>query len=417
MRATNQVALCSECHTLANLTTPAAHFNRTSGPLWPGGQYGTLYPAITDTSRRGSCENCHQVHGWADSANPTNHYPKLLVDTEESLCFTCHDANGPAAKDVKTQYAKLRHHPVGDSEQKPGRMVECNSCHNAHKAISGAHNYGTTATAGRNLASNPLKGVSGVAVNFNSLTNFQTVSTNLYTLLSSNPGATYEYQICFKCHSGYAWGAGTPPNGLSPNGSAATPVETDLAREYSPRNKSGHPVVTGLDNYPNSTTVGSPAKRGLQPAQLKAPWNVNVGQQTMLCSDCHNTDAASPAAQGPHGSAYQFMLRGTNAVNWPNVTLANYNTSWCANCHNSYNNVHARSAHRNRVCWACHVVIPHGGKVSRLMADHARMPARYSYNNTLNSSYLTAFTKGSTNGYGEGNCSGCGEHGGGSERW
>ena len=53
------------------------------------------------------------------------------------------------------------------------RSVECGSCHNPHRARSGAHTYTTTATAARNLASNPLKGADGVAFSYAGLTNFQ----------------------------------------------------------------------------------------------------------------------------------------------------------------------------------------------------------------------------------------------------
>ncbi len=49
----------------------------------------------------------------------------------------------------------------------------------------------------------------------------------------------------------------------------------DIAMEFSPNNKSGHPIVTGLDNYPNSIAVGTPAKKGLQPAAMLAPWNAS----------------------------------------------------------------------------------------------------------------------------------------------
>ena len=184
-------------------------------------------------------------------------------------------------------------------------------------------------------------------------------------------------------------------------------------------NKSGHPIMTGLDNYPNSTAVGSPAKRGLQAGALLAPWNVNVGQQTMMCSDCHNTDAATPAAQGPHGSAAKFMLRGANAANWPAITLANFATSWCANCHvkNAGGAGHTRSDHSGRYCYECHIVIPHGGKMSRLIGDRDTMPARYAYNNTLTTMQMKAFTKAATNSYSGSNCNGCGEHSGGTENW
>lgn len=405
VRMTNRLAFCTQCHTLADTTTPARHLNTATSVLWPGGRTNcSTFPPITDTTLRGACENCHQAHGWPVATNTTATFPKLLVDREESLCFTCHSTTGPAATKVEADFSKTYHHLVNDAQQRPGRTVECNSCHNPHKALAGSHSYSATATASRNLASNPLKGTDGVSVNYTGLTNFQTVATNRYTVIPKSTGVTYEYQICLKCHSSYAWGTGTPPNGLSPNGSVATPVQTDAAQEFNLNNRSGHPVVTGLNNYPNSTAVGSPARKGLQPAALKAPWNVNVGTQTMMCSDCHNTDAASPAAQGPHGSALQFMLRGPNAANWPNVTLANYNTSWCANCHNTMNRVHSRSDHRNYQCYRCHIVVPHGGKLSRLMADNDTMPARYGYNNALNTSYLQAFTKNATNSYSASNC-------------
>jgi hypothetical protein len=195
---------------------------------------------------------------------------------------------------------------------------------------------------------------------------------------------------------------------------------TDLAQEFSYMNRSGHPIMTGLDNYPNSTAVGSPARKGLQPASLKAPWNVNVGQQTMTCSDCHNTDAASPSAQGPHGSAAQFMLRGANAANWPNVanTATGYSTSWCANCHTRVSTrYHGGEDHTSARCYACHIVIPHGGKMSRLIGDRDTMPARYAFNNNLANTQMRAFTKRAASSYGESHCSAACHHTGGSENW
>jgi hypothetical protein len=143
-----------------------------------------------------------------------------------------------------------------------------------------------------------------------------------------------------------------------------------------------------------------------------------------MCSDCHNTDAASPAAQGPHGSAAQFMLRGPNSANWPNLTWSttNFNNSWCANCHNnSARNAH-KSDHSSLRCYNCHIVIPHGGKMSRLIADRdGTMPARYAYANTLTNVSVYSFTKASGN-YSDGNCRvSCGHHSSGSstsmENW
>ena len=186
-------------------------------------------------------------------------------------------------------------------------------------------------------------------------------------------------------------------------------------------NKSGHPIVTGLDNYPNSIAVGG--KKGLLAAAMKAPWNVNLGQQTMSCTDCHSTDAASPAAQGPHGSAAQFILRGTNANNWPNVTLRNISTSWCMNCHNnSGGQGHTAGDHSGAQCYVCHIVIPHGGKVSRLIAVTAgSLPARYAWNNSTNTVGMVSILKSTVGGYSEnGTCrTSCGHHANGplNETW
>jgi predicted CXXCH cytochrome family protein len=146
-RITNRTSLCIECHTLAQTVTnlPAAHLAATNSlMLWPGGQYGTAFPQITDATKRGTCVNCHQPHGWPDAANSTNHYAKLLVDYQENLCFTCHDTNGPAVENVRDDFYKSYHHPVQNSEQFTGRSVECTDCHNPHKALANAHTYSST---------------------------------------------------------------------------------------------------------------------------------------------------------------------------------------------------------------------------------------------------------------------------------
>ena len=309
--------------------------------------------------------------------------------------------------------------------------------------------YTVTATSGT---------LSGSPVTFTAF-----ASTSDYTAVT----AVYEYQICFKCHSGYAF-KGPPTAGLTPIYSAGTATfttnsatvtgsgtawtsgligmwiyrtnapaavyriaavasgtnltlasayagatasgqayavsgDTDVAQEFSPNNRSGHPIVTGLTNYPNSL-----APKNLTTTQMKAPWNTaaGVGRQTMLCSDCHDatsTNSVPAAAQGPHGSASQFLLRGPNANNWPNVTLANIGTAWCLNCHNNSNSVHSEGNHSGFQCYACHIVIPHGGKVSRLMAANNTLglPARYAYNNDPNTVNVLIFRKAASSSYSE----------------
>lgn len=403
LRNANRTALCVECHTLAD-TNNAAHLNSTNGVLWPGGQYGTTYPQETDTAQRGMCNNCHQPHGWPTNLNSSVDYTNLLVEAEERLCFTCHDDTLKALTnnviDDFTNITKVVRHPVvnSDSQRHTGRSVECTDCHNPHQAQVGRSVYSMIATNIRNKVVYPNIGASGVAVNYTGLGNFVAPGTNNFTFTNS---VVYEYQICFKCHSSYSWGTNSLPNGLSMNGSVTNPVETDLAQEFSPNNRAGHPIVTGLTNYVNSIIVGG--LKGLTKTSMKAPWNVNVGTQTMLCTDCHNTDGNQ--AQGPHGSAAQFMLRGPNSANWPDVDTANIGTSWCVNCHNPNPDIHTSGVHDGIArCYSCHIVIPHGGKISRLMADRSvAMPARYAYGNDINNVSMLEFIKASTYS-GDGQC-------------
>lgn len=206
LRMTNDNMLCNSCHTLAN--TSSAHFSSTNYmTLWPGGQYGSLFPARSNAALRGTCAGCHFVHGTPNPTNTALHNPKLLTDFEENTCFTCHDSNGPSVENVRDDFVKKYDHPVGNSDgfRRPGRSVECTDCHNPHKTKIGVHDYNVVATVARNDATNSpvLAGVDGVAINYSGLTNFQVVSANRYSFVPDTVGVTNEYEICFKCHSGY----------------------------------------------------------------------------------------------------------------------------------------------------------------------------------------------------------------------
>jgi hypothetical protein len=283
-------------------------------------------------------------------------------------------------------------------------------------------------------ATSPLNGVSGVAYTGTLPANFAAIpAANLAKVAT----AAFEYQVCFKCHTGWAFGT-TPPTGPS------TLVETDLAQEFNVNNRSAHPVVNTLANQTGSTA------KGLVASQLLAPWNTSPGAQTMTCSDCHNTDAASPAAQGPHGSAITFMLAGTNKA-WPYTTagaisgtlfrvatsetgINTTNGLFCRNCHPQMNSAGSSSLHRNSnitggqhgnsssvaACTGCHIRIPHGGKVSRLLVT-TPAPARYKVGTANFAQVTKGATKDSysTSGFPSGFKSSCGEHssGTGNETW
>ena len=457
--------LCISCHQFSvNSPHPAINktaFDQSAHDYTSFGSYGAWTYTMHDGSLfNRDCTKCHSdrndgrpaaVNGPGYGAVHYSDYPSLLAGSSNPagtpatyICYNCH-GNGTtgvnlSGKDLATDLAKLRAHPVNSDtvhntiteDAAPGttygngvfsggnRHVNCLDCHDAHFVKAGVHTYGTTATSTRNQISNVLAGVNGVQFNWSGMANWGAPAASNFTWIPITTGAAYEYQICFKCHTSYTYGA-TPPNGSSPNGTATTPAETDLALEFNPNNMSGHPVVTGLDNYPNSLVISG--KKGLLAADLLAPWNTNVGQQTMMCSDCHNTDAASPAAQGPHGSASQFMLRAftgyPSPANWPHIQNSSTNWSsmttgpWCLACHVRGSNAgHSNSNHNSYYCDNCHIIIPHGGKVSRLLLCdlNSTVPLRYYYNNTRLSSRLNRVTKTIEGSYAQSSCNGCSQH-------
>ncbi len=187
--------------------------------------------------------------------------------------------------------------------------------------------------------------------------------------------------------------------------------------------------VYGGVYYPNDGTVG---------------YYFSATGQTMMCSDCHSNDTISTAAaQGPHGSNVKWMLKGRNR-SWPrNYYLANgkgtleggsnyvcgpttgngqyandgtVNGLFCLNCHSTvsfckddlgrnssdaFGNIHLR--HGGRQCIACHIMVPHGGKMSRLIGDSdGNMPARYAFNNALGNMDVQSFKKAAGGLYGDG---------------
>lgn len=211
--------------------------------------------------------------------------------------------------------------------------------------------------------------------------------------------ATQEYQICFKCHSN------ANPNLATWGGSGAA-AWTDLALEFNPNNASRHPIGTPL-------AAGSQ----LTAARLTGGWTPGM---VMNCSDCHATD--STASKGPHGSTVKWMLAGANKA-WPYTaaaqngggtgtmfTLATYNSNagtnnglFCLNCHTVSPATGANGWHTNAnvassrhyqtqaiaSCAACHIRVPHGGKISRLLQT-TNAPVRYRSNG---SSGTPSFTK------------------------
>ena len=375
-------ANCSKCHNaqnnepVPNFTDVATHDSKQRRLI------STFGGAVSDPLLPSNpCFRCH--HKTTDTGTPGGGPLKAVANRD----YLDASAMTAASQDTWASFnGKAFGHKVGlanytshsptetSSDISSHKHITCADCHNVHAAKVGNHTTGSATLAP------VLTGTAGVTPTF-SATNWGGVTSYAQTSSSSS-----EYQICFKCHSGantsYAtWGG------------AGAAAWTDIGLEFSPNNRSGHPIVTGLNNYPNSL-----APKALATAQLSAPWNVNVGTQTMTCSDCHATDSVS--SKGPHGSSVKWMLAGTNKA-WPYQGAANNGgstgTYWtysnratgqgtaaglfCLNCHpvTGTNSAHSTGNHSGYKCVECHIRVPHGGKMSRLLTTYngATLPTRY----------------------------------------
>ena len=302
------------------------------------------------------------------------------------------------------------------------KHVECEDCHDAHAAGLTPHVAGTNAVT----PSSPLYGSTGEVPTMSSS------NWTAPTAYSWTATVTAEFQICYKCHSGAntnlaAWGGKWVEN-------AAVDAWMDVGLAFNTSNASYHPVAGALP----ATDPGTNGSSQLKASQLcasTAQAGCSASAQswtpghTMYCSDCHGNDAALPAAQGPHGSTVKYLLRGPN-VYWPKnaagalYALGSSNSRtgmFCLNCHpdtstSGTNNVHTESHHNNAACVSCHIRVPHGGKMSRLIVDcdSGNMPARDFVSGTLGcgpsgnasngQATMKSFTKNTSGNYSESNC-------------
>lgn len=268
--------------------------------------------------------------------------------------------------------------------QASSKHVECTDCHDAHDAGKGTHTVGGT---NGNKVGPALAGVQGLSVTLPG-TNWTTPTVSAYSWVET---ATYEYQVCLKCHTTGANAALTSWNSSW----------TDVALEFNPANASFHPVMGAIGGT-----------KALNTAWMSSSWQ-NVGTQTMTCSDCHGDSQATPAALGPHGSSIPHIVKGY----WPiypgadgilgNGDDAPYTVDaldagtqtgiLCAKCHVGFKNQRAHSVgvgnHSSAACYRCHIIVPHGGKLSRLIGDgNSNMPTRYSYLGVSTNTYVSQYT-------------------------
>lgn len=451
---TGNPGICASCHATA-LTKQNAD-QASSGTTYTVAISAAGYAAsahnysvataFSGSAFRANCAKCHNdtlaksyqssvegtltafgVHTSAEARILARLGGTLSNPYEEQFCYTCHskasesqgstwtasvmkDRYGIASMSATSvaifgQISKTYSHAVGSyaGKHKASRSdetlayigqalnkhIECADCHDAHDAGKGTHVVGT---ANGNRVGPALGGVQGLSVTLPG-TAWTAPAAGAYSWVED---VTYEYQVCLKCHTSGANAALTSWNS----------GWTDVALEFNTANASFHPVMGALGST-----------KALDPDWMDASWK-STGTQTMTCSDCHGDSLATPAAMGPHGSAIPHILKG----NWPiypgadgvlgtgddaaysvnGLTAATPQTGiLCDNCHEGFANQRAHSLgqgnHASAACYRCHIIVPHGGKLNRLIGDsNSTMPARYAYQGVLSNMYVGQYSWNST---------------------
>ena len=421
--AQNFVGTCTSCHEKTDWVG-GAHQAPPGTPTYTDAALIAKYG--TGLVSELGCANCHV---------PQNGQGVRYLNRQvlEQTCFQgaasseagakCHGVGG--AKDIKSILSRTYTHPVLAEDNLPGtqhtnldslygtghldplaikgmewatnKHAVCMDCHNPHRAKPGTHvasgSWYSAPGTSTNLVSNVLKGVPGIEPTWPTAWTQPTTFTTM-------AAAEKEYQICFKCHS--YWGVGTATKGLSIYTSAGGTPLTDVAWEMNINNKSGHSVVIN-----QLGRTGSYPPKELNTVQLLTPWKENPGLNTMYCSDCHGADnELNGDPKGPHGSNLKYILKGDNQF-WPKkidgVTLYTLDDIFngtaggvmCMNCHD-INHPHDkwRNNMKNQAgttpCVGCHVAVPHGSPVSRLIG-YSTFPAPYNYGG--NSLKMTGWKK------------------------
>ncbi len=279
--STQNSVLCNSCHTKNNWAngshnTSTKTWNGTAPDPWPYSPYTTV--------AQNGCANCHQSH------NSGSNTLLMKYTQEEANCLDCHNGNG-ASKNLAAQFAKTYKHNVAgytgvhdanESSQVTNMHVECSDCHNPHESRVQA------ATAP-------------------SVNGFQTGVKGVTQAGAAVTSATYEYEICYRCH------AGSP--GAPAAADARVIVQNNTRLEFDGGNPSFHAVAAQGIN----TSVPS----------LIAPWTTT---SRMYCSDCHASDGAGSPV-GPHGSNFPHILVRQYTTTDPNTeSAASY--ALCYACHN-----------------------------------------------------------------------------------
>lgn len=257
-----------------------------------------------------ACASCHRGH----TGSAVNLLPHR--GSQSGLCLSCHDGTGgpnvgavftdpaiPANNPADRSYyghdvLAASSHTSSISNEFGGvlnRHSECGDCHNPHRAGGPA----ATASAAGWTSSGSLAGISGVSV-----VNGAAGTAPAYTFLDGvTTPITLEYQLCFKCHSGFT---------VLPSNVGFTPsrYELDKGIEFNPANPSYHPIEAAGKNQ---TAAMAASLAGPSPYKR---WTFTT-TSTIRCVNCHANDGSS----GPDLAAHRSPNRGILTANYRDRVL------------------------------------------------------------------------------------------------
>jgi predicted CXXCH cytochrome family protein len=278
----------------------------------------------TEIAEHTQCASCHQPH-----TAPSGAY-LLRGATVKDACANCHGGQVAAGgavmgKNVIADMIKMSSHDIPGkidlTKVTPGQ-ANCNDCHDSH-------------TMGRGTAAAP-----NIPPTLGAISGINTAGALI-------PRASFEYEVCNKCHSGPGAQNANPITNIS-----RQVVQTDTRLEFSPSSISFHPVQ-------------APGKSADVPSLIPTLNSASM----IYCSDCHASDTSPAAggtgARGPHGSNISPLL-ALPYDRTDNIAESAAAYALCYKCHErtsilgneSFSGHSKHIVDQNTPCSICHD--PHG---------------------------------------------------------
>lgn len=267
--------------------------------------------STTTVTEHESCNACHQPH--TAPSGPYLLRGRTIADT----CLTCHDGSHQSAKNIAGDLGKPSIHETYSQVDPPDPRythTSCTSCHDPHSMQNG--------TAEAPLVHPDMGSIDGVNASGSPIT-----------------VASYEYEVCFKCHGDQQ---------ASPPLVARVAPDNNTRLQFSPGAISSHPVEAPGNN---------PDVPSLRPG-----WTTS---SMVHCSDCHNSESGSHGGgsgpNGVHGSAFSPLLAARyDTLDYTTESAGAY--ALCYQCHdrNSILDDESFPTHQLHVvqertpCSACH---------------------------------------------------------------